>query len=136
MIRFNQELSGRLRQLAVECSGAPGFDSITGHRLYATIARERFADMSEGQLAIVEYCAGACIRQDDADVPMAVFDMVYAEEFYLWFEHYHAGNDGNGRVGAILFNLKNGTLAQPVLAPHYRDPRTLAQSSAFGEIEP
>ena len=58
-----------------------------------------------------------------------------AREFYLWLEYNHPGNDGNGRVGAILFNLKNGTLDRPVIAPPYEDPRELARESAFGIID-
>lgn len=39
-------------------------------------------------------------------------------EFYFYFEkRIHAGGDGNGRVGAILYNWLSATLDGPVQAP-------------------
>lgn len=38
-------------------------------------------------------------------------------EFYREFEEIHAGADGNGRVGSLLFNYLQGTLAKPVAPP-------------------
>ena len=40
-----------------------------------------------------------------------------ATAFYTELEKIHGLLDGNGRLGAILFNVKNGTLNQPVAAP-------------------
>jgi hypothetical protein len=45
---------------------------------------------------------------------------VSASEFYQEFETLHPFNDGNGRVGAILFNLLNDTLSDPIVPPPYR----------------
>jgi fido (protein-threonine AMPylation protein) len=45
---------------------------------------------------------------------------VSASEFYQEFETLHPFNDGNGRVGAILFNLLNGTLSDPIVPPPYK----------------
>jgi Fic/DOC family len=40
-----------------------------------------------------------------------------AEEGYREFQKIHPFNDGNGRVGAILYNIWRGTIATPVLPP-------------------
>ena len=40
-----------------------------------------------------------------------------ATAFYTELETIHGLLDGNGRLGAILFNVKNGTLNQPVTPP-------------------
>lgn len=39
-------------------------------------------------------------------------------EFYIEFEQIHPFEDGNGRTGAILFNLLNNTLNQPKMPEH------------------
>lgn len=41
------------------------------------------------------------------------------EEFYQEFEAIHPFQDGNGRVGQILYNSLNGTMDHPTLAPEY-----------------
>lgn len=38
-------------------------------------------------------------------------------EWYKEFELIHPFIDGNGRVGALLFNLKNGTIQKPIAPP-------------------
>jgi hypothetical protein len=38
-------------------------------------------------------------------------------EWYKMFQKVHPFVDGNGRVGAILFNVKNGTLKKPIAPP-------------------
>lgn len=38
-------------------------------------------------------------------------------EFYTEFELIHAGADGNGRVGSLLYNFLSGTLTTPVAPP-------------------
>jgi len=42
-----------------------------------------------------------------------------AGEVYLLFEETHPFNDGNGRVGSILYNWHRGSLAHPVAPPDY-----------------
>lgn len=44
-------------------------------------------------------------------------DELSAEEFYIEFEEIHPFEDGNGRLGAILYNLFNETIDEPVIPP-------------------
>jgi hypothetical protein len=46
---------------------------------------------------------------------------VSPETFYQEFEALHPFKDGNGRVGAILFNLLNGTLGDPITPPPFKN---------------
>lgn len=46
-------------------------------------------------------------------------DDLSASDFYLQYEGIHPHKDGNGRLGAILFNVKNGTLFCPVCPPPF-----------------
>lgn len=47
------------------------------------------------------------------------FPELTAEEAYLGFEQIHPFTDGNGRVGAILYNFKLGTLENPKMPPEF-----------------
>lgn len=65
--------------------------------------------------------AGCAIGWDNIPRQMESLLSAQAElspvEFYTEFELIHAGADGNGRVGSLLFNFLSGTLAAPVAPP-------------------
>lgn len=44
-------------------------------------------------------------------------DVLEPRDLYKEFELIHPGADGNGRVGAILYNWRSGTLASPLTPP-------------------
>lgn len=44
-------------------------------------------------------------------------DLLSALEFYVYFEEIHPFADGNGREGAILYNVRGGTMDAPRLPP-------------------
>lgn len=45
--------------------------------------------------------------------------LISPHELYQEFETIHPFRDGNGRVGAILWNMSCGTLDMPTVAPEY-----------------
>jgi hypothetical protein len=47
-------------------------------------------------------------------------EVLTPEEFYQEFEEIHPFVDGNGRVGAILYNLLMGTLEFPITPPEFK----------------
>jgi hypothetical protein len=65
---------------------------------------------------------------------LRVQDTATPAEFYQEYEEIHPCKDGNGREGAILFNLLGGTLDNPVVPPHFHRGRANYRSS-FGEVE-
>lgn len=48
---------------------------------------------------------------------LAAQDRVTPEEFYFYFEEIHPWDDGNGRVGTILFNYLKNKIMTPVHPP-------------------
>ena len=47
-------------------------------------------------------------------------EYISAAEIYQEFEEIHPFNDGNGRLGSLLYNLKRGTLMTPVAPPEFK----------------
>lgn len=48
---------------------------------------------------------------------MRYHDALEPLEFYIELERIHPAKDGNGRLGAILFNWKSGSLLSPAVPP-------------------
>ena len=46
------------------------------------------------------------------------WERMNAQEVYKFFEDIHPFIDGNGRVGMILYNMRNETLFTPII-PEY-----------------
>jgi hypothetical protein len=42
---------------------------------------------------------------------------ISVDQFYKIFEQIHPFEDGNGRVGAILYNMLNNSMDDPILPP-------------------
>lgn len=45
---------------------------------------------------------------------------ITSEEAYRWLMYIHPFKDGNGRVGALVYNILNGTIDNPVVPPEYK----------------
>jgi len=65
---------------------------------------------------------------------LAVQDCATPAEFYQAYEEIHPCADGNGRAGAILFNLLADSLDNPSVPPPFQKGQARYQS-AFGEVE-
>lgn len=52
---------------------------------------------------------------------LLTFGSISAKEAYQEFEKIHPFIDGNGRVGAILFNFLNGTINNPQNPPTFKN---------------
>jgi hypothetical protein len=57
----------------------------------------------------------------EAALPNAVPELrITPEEFYQEFEAIHPFRDGNGRVGAILYNKLRNRLHDPIRPPEFK----------------
>lgn len=55
-----------------------------------------------------------------------------AEEGYIEFERIHPFTDGNGRVGAILYNIFRNTLEDPIFPPKFPNTWTPSDTELYG----
>lgn len=58
------------------------------------------------------------------DAWFEALDKFTPEEAYYEFEKIHPFEDGNGRVGAIIYNWLNGTLSDPIVPPNMFEQKT------------
>jgi hypothetical protein len=88
---------------------------------------------------LVRFADGTVLNNQET-IPSQIFSLLRVqdhatpEQFYQEYEEIHPCDDGNGRAGAILFNLLRGTLDNPVVPPPFKKGRTSYESS-FGEVQ-
>lgn len=79
--------------------------------------RHQPATFADGTHAVAPF---HIVRQLKMLLDIIPDDVVTAEEVYQRFEEIHPCHDGNGRVGAILYNWLNDTLHDPIHPPEFK----------------
>jgi hypothetical protein len=88
---------------------------------------------------LVRFADGTVLENQDV-IPSQVASLLWVQDtvtpaqFYQEYEEIHPCDDGNGRAGAILYNLLGNTLDAPVVPPPFKRGRTSYESS-FGVVE-
>jgi len=79
--------------------------------------RRQPATFANGRVATSPEQIERCIKQ----LMMVLENGILTDpnEFYFDFEEIHPWHDGNGRVGSLLWNLMNGTIASPIHPPQH-----------------